>query len=84
MGLSTAIHDHERLADRIGLANIDTPILLAHGLMDPMIPISRAVASREALLSLNYQVEWRQYGMGHQLCPEEITHISDWLNRIYG
>ena len=84
MALSTYVHDHEHLAERIGLANIDTPIFMAHGLMDPMIPLTRAVTCREAMLGLNYQVEWRQYGMGHQVCPEEITHISDWLNRVYG
>ena len=84
MALSTYVHDHERLAERIGLANIDTPIFMAHGLMDPMIPLTRAVTCRDALLSLNYSVEWRQYGMGHQVCPEEINHISDWLNVVHG
>ena len=55
---------------------------MAHGLMDPMIPITRAVTSREALTGLNYNVEWHEYGMGHQVCPEEISHIGDWLNRV--
>jgi phospholipase/carboxylesterase len=49
-----------------------------------MIPIARAVTSRDTLLALNYQVEWHEYRMGHQVCPEEIRDISAWLNRIYG
>ena len=83
MALSTYVHDHERLVDRVSLASIDVPILMAHGLADPMIPITRAITSREALLALNYRVEWRQYAMGHQVCPEEIADIGNWLNRIF-
>jgi phospholipase/carboxylesterase len=52
---------------------------MAHGLMDPMIPITRAITSREALLALNYRVEWHEYSMGHQVCREEIQDISRWL-----
>ena len=83
MALSTYVHDHERLVDRVSFASIDVPILMAHGLADPMIPITRAITSREALLGLNYRVEWREYAMGHQVCPEEIADIGNWLNGIY-
>ena len=83
MALSTYVHDHERLMERVGFANIDAPIFLAHGLHDPMIPITRAITSRETLLGLNYQVEWHQYAMGHQVCPEEISDIARWLNGVF-
>ncbi|MGD8415919.1 MAG: alpha/beta hydrolase-fold protein [Pseudomonadales bacterium] len=83
MALSTYVHDHENLAGEVSFASIDTPIFMAHGLADPMIPIARAVTSREALQQLGYQVEWHEYGMGHQVCPEEIEHIAGWLNRLY-
>ena len=83
MGLSTYVHDHEHLVDRIDFANVDCPIFLAHGLHDPMIPITRAITAREALRALNYQVEWHEYTMGHQVCPEEISHIAAWLNKLY-
>lgn len=83
MALSTYVHDHEHIAEEVSFASIDTPIFMAHGLADPMIPIARAVTSREALAALNYQVEWHEYGMGHQVCPEEIEHIAAWLNRVF-
>ena len=83
MALSTYVHDHEQLANEVSFASVDTPIFMAHGLADPMIPIARAVTSREALLRLNYRVEWHEYGMGHQVCPEEIEHMALWLNHIY-
>ena len=84
MALSTYVHDAEHLTDEISFASIDVPIFMAHGQADPMIPISRAVTSREALTALNYQVEWHEYAMGHQVCPQEIADISRWLNSIYG
>ncbi|MDG2278396.1 MAG: carboxylesterase [Pseudomonadales bacterium] len=83
MALSTYVHDHEHLADRVDFANVDTSIFMAHGLSDPMIPITRAITSREALLNLSYQVQWREYAMGHQVCPQEISDIATWLNEIY-
>lgn len=83
MALSTYVHDHEHLADEVSFASVDAPIFMAHGVMDAMIPITRAVTSREALTRLGYQVEWREYRMGHQVCPEEIKDIARWLDKIY-
>lgn len=82
MALSTYVHDHENLSEVLTFASVDTPIFMAHGTIDPMIPITRAITSRVALTDLNYEVEWHQYGMGHAVCAEEIGHISDFLNRV--
>lgn len=84
MALSTYLHDHEHVAEEVSFASVDVPIFMAHGIQDPMIPITRAITARETLLGLNYQVEWHEYGMGHQVCPQEISDIEQWLNRIYG
>jgi phospholipase/carboxylesterase len=83
MALSTYLHDHEHVAEEVSFASIDVPIFMAHGIQDPMIPITRAITARETLLGLNYRVEWHEYGMGHQVCPQEISDIEQWLNRIY-
>ena len=83
MALSTYVHDHEHLVDRIDFANIDCPIFFAHGLHDPMIPITRAITARETLRGLNYEIEWHEYTMAHQICPEEINDIAGWLNGRY-
>lgn len=84
MALSTYVHDHEHVGEEVSFASIDVPIFMAHGQMDPMIPIARAITSRESLASLGYDVDWRVYGMGHQVCPEEIADISAWLNARFG
>ena len=83
MALSTYLHDHENITGRLDFANIDTPIFMAHGISDPMIPITRAITTRETLLGLNYSVEWHEYAMGHNVAPQEIADIEQWLNKIY-
>lgn len=82
MALSTYLHDPENLTAELTLENAEVPIFLAHGLADPMIPITRAVASREVLKSLYYRVEWHEYAMGHQVCLAEIRDIGRWLAAV--
>ncbi|MCL4167371.1 UNVERIFIED_CONTAM: hypothetical protein GTU68_038684 [Idotea baltica] len=83
MALSTYVHNPDNLVEEISFTNADIPIFMAHGMSDAAIPIARAVSSRQALEQLNYQVQWHQYAMGHQVCPEEIADIAAWLNQVY-
>jgi phospholipase/carboxylesterase len=61
-----------------------TPIFQVHGRMDPVIPVARALASRDLLIDWGYQVEWHEYAMQHSLCQEEVNDISAWLKRVLG
>ncbi len=74
------------LADKVAAerteASKQTPVFLVHGRMDPVIPVQRAIASRDALVALGYQVEWHEYPMQHSLCQEEIVHIGAWLRKV--
>ncbi|MEE9254945.1 MAG: alpha/beta fold hydrolase [Pseudomonadales bacterium] len=79
LALSTYLHDHAHLAEQCSFENLDTPIMMAHGLMDPMIPVRRGVSSREELLKLDYEVAWHEYAMGHEVCAQELADISRWL-----
>jgi len=57
-----------------------TPIFLAHGRGDPVIPFELGVASREALIRLGYGVEWHEYTMQHSVCEQELRDIEIWLS----
>jgi phospholipase/carboxylesterase len=74
------------LADKIAAERTDvskeTPIFLVHGRMDPVIPVQRAIASRDLLVQLGYNVEWHEYPMQHSLCQEEIIHMGAWLKKV--
>ena len=60
-------------------ANALTPIFLAHGQRDPVIGIDRATASRDALQSLGYDVQWHDYPMEHSVSAEEVADLQRFL-----
>jgi Predicted esterase len=68
-------------AERHG-ANHDTPIFMAHGTMDPVVVLERAVKSRELLTQLGHKVEWHDYPMQHSVCGEEVEDIGAWLTKV--
>lgn len=61
-----------------------TPIFMAHGVQDPVVPFARAEDSRKVLESLGYQVEWHAYQMQHTLCLEEVQDIAKWIRKVVG
>jgi len=82
VGLSGYLPLAERTAAERSAANADVPIFLAHGRDDPMISIDRALASRDALQTLGYAVEWHDYAMPHSVCMDEIDDLNHWLLRV--
>jgi phospholipase/carboxylesterase len=63
-------------------ANLGTPIFMAHGVQDPVVPVSLGEFSREALEVVGYAVEWRTYPMPHSLCEPEVADLRAWLKRV--
>ncbi len=84
MALSTYVPVAEKLSAEASAANRHVPIFMAHGTYDPVIPLDRAEQSRGLLQSLGYPVEWREYGMPHSVCPEELADIGAWLGKALG
>jgi len=62
--------------------SLSTPIFLAHGSADMMVDPQLGEESRRRLDGAGYAVEWHTYPMGHEVCPEEIAAIADWLRRV--
>jgi phospholipase/carboxylesterase len=62
--------------------SLDTPIFMAHGTHDNVVPFARARESKDVLVSLGYQVEWHEYMMQHSLCLEEVQDISKWIRKV--
>ena len=56
-----------------------TPIFMAHGSRDPVVPCTLGLASRENLKSLGYTVEWHEYAMQHSVIDQELRDIEAWL-----
>ncbi|WP_018718016.1 alpha/beta hydrolase [Arhodomonas aquaeolei] len=81
MGLSTYLPLRERLAEAPA-ANADTPVFMAHGRQDPVLPFEFGRRSAERLEQAGYTVEWHDYPMQHAVCMEEIHAIGAWLRRV--
>ena len=79
MALSTYLTLADTLAAEASPANRDTPILMAHGTQDPVVPLKLAASSRDKLVELGWKVEWREYPMPHSVCMEEVEEIAGWL-----
>lgn len=84
VGLSGYLPLADRLAAERHPNNVATPVFLAHGTYDPVIPIDRAIASRDALQASGQPVEWHQYPMEHSVCGAEIVDLNRWLLRVLG
>ena len=82
MALSTYLPLAESLPAEAAPANRQTPIFMAHGLYDPVIPIMMGAGSMTFLTGLGYAVEWRQYPMPHSVCPDEVEDIGAWLRKV--
>ncbi|MCH7741676.1 MAG: carboxylesterase [Proteobacteria bacterium] len=82
LALSTHLHDVSSTESELTDANLAIPVMMAHGTMDPMIPIMRAATSRENLIRLGYDVRWFDYPMGHQVCVDEIEEISRFFQEV--
>lgn len=84
LALSTYLPLKDSLSLERTQVNQGTPILMCHGLQDPVVPLALGVASRDHLRSLGYEVEWHDYPMEHQVCVDEIRTISKWLRDRLG
>ena len=65
-------------------ASAQVPIFMAHGTSDPIVPLARGVASRDALTAAGYSVEWHQYPMPHSVNEQEIRDVAAFLKRVLG
>ena len=84
LGMSGYLPLADKTAAERSAANADVPIFQAHGSGDGVIPMARAVASRDALKALGYTVDWHVYPMQHSVCAPEIADMNRWLLRVLG
>ena len=98
MALFTALREPERLAGVLALstyvplaatledeahpAGAAVPIFMAHGTLDPIVPMTLGEGARDLLRARGYDVVWHTYPMPHSVSAEEVADIREWLLRI--
>ncbi|BBJ23684.1 alpha/beta hydrolase [Candidatus Nitrotoga sp. AM1P] len=81
LALSTYLPLAETLSSEASATALNTPIFMAHGHSDSIVPYARGKASADELKKRGYQVEWHEYGMPHSVCAEEVRDIQTWLTQ---
>ncbi|MFK8069236.1 MAG: alpha/beta hydrolase [Gammaproteobacteria bacterium] len=79
LALSTYLALPDRLTEEANPVNSNTPIFMAHGTMDPIIPLQQGLDSSDQLKQAGYQVDWQEYPMQHSVSLEEIEKIGHWI-----
>ena len=64
-------------------ANQSTPIFLAHGTGDMVVPFGFGELTRDYLLSHGYAPHWKTYPIGHSVSPVELFDIRQWIEGIF-
>lgn len=60
-------------------ANADLPLLVCHGLHDPMVPEALGRAGAERARALGHPVDYRTYPLEHGVDLDEIADIGAWM-----
>lgn len=82
LALSTYLPLLQSTAQERNTANQHTPIFMAHGTQDPVVPYQRGMQSKEHLTQLGYPVQWHEYPMQHSVCADEVADIANWLRTV--
>ena len=57
----------------------DFPILVTHGIYDPVLPIENGRATKEILSRLPVDLEYKEYAMAHEISQESLQDVAGWF-----
>lgn len=79
IALSGYVPNHPRFDELSDVAK-QTPIFMAHGTLDSVITIAQARAGLEILNKAGASVEFKDYPMMHEICPDEVSDIAEFIS----
>ena len=63
-------------------AFLKTPLFIAHGEQDPVIPFGQTKGWLSKITDKHQNLTWKEYRMGHEIDIDEIHDLRDWLNEV--
>lgn len=81
LALSTYLPLADTLPDEASKAGLQTPLFMAHGRQDPVVPYALGTHSKKLLQEAGCTVDWHEYDMPHSVCMDEIDDIAGWLSQ---
>lgn len=79
VALSTYVPLADQTLAQLTEAGRSTPIFMAHGSRDPVIPCAIGERSAQRLQAAGLELQWQRYPMEHAVCMEEIGDLAQWL-----
>lgn len=59
------------------------PVSIVHGKQDPVVPISAARQTRDALTALGVEVQYQEFDMGHEISLEALSIIESFILQCF-
>lgn len=63
-------------------ANQGLPLFMAHGELDAVVDYEYGQRSYEHLQEQGYAVQWHDYAIEHEVCPEELRALGKWMRQV--
>lgn len=82
MALSTYMAVPDKLKDEMNTLNKATPVLCAHGVADPVVPLQAGQAAFNNLKYAGFSVRWQDYRMEHSVCAQEVDDLSRFIQQL--
>ncbi|KMT64999.1 alpha/beta hydrolase [Catenovulum maritimum] len=84
LSLSAYLAMPNQLAEQASDAAKPTPIMAMHGNHDEIVPIELGRLSAETVKQAGFSLDWLEYNMQHNICPEQVEQIGTWLAQKLG
>lgn len=71
----------DALQKELASKNSNTPIFMAHGNSDSVLPVDYAHRSHAFLQTMGYTIDFHTYPIAHTVSDAEVRDIKNWLNK---
>ncbi|MEA5603373.1 alpha/beta hydrolase [Nostoc sp. UHCC 0252] len=78
--MSGYLHPDAIMANQKGIP----PTLISHGKYDEVVPLQAALKARETLKSLGVGVEYHEFDMGHEINPQTLEVLRNFVVNVIG
>jgi phospholipase/carboxylesterase len=79
IAVSGYLHAPETLSPEKTLSNKGLPVLICHGVEDDVLPVEGSREAARVLEKEGYQVAYHEYPIGHQIIPDELRTIRQFI-----
>ena len=83
IALSCYLLDASSLHEWLTPAGRATPVFMAHGTQDPVVPVALGRAAAQTLAQHHLSIDWSEWPMQHAVCPEELQALDGWMEERF-